>query len=221
MDVLKLDRLAEIKSVRVNIDHIEKIIAWISIKGMNCTYFTQGISKEFEQFNTLENLIVSKGVKPKSIVIDCVGDGKRLQIFINVQYCIIEGYNIEPDLSKRVTDLLRSTVPKIFRLFPFKWFTLLCIVMFFIGVIGFFATSTGYWFLINFTLYPLLAFILVGIYNNFVVGISLVRIHEKTSFLQRKKDDIILLLIGIIILTPIANLIWEMFLKALFESYFN
>jgi hypothetical protein len=221
MSKLELVRISEIKSVRINIDHIQKVVSWLSEEGMSCNYYTIGIDNEYEPYATLEQLIDSKGEKPKSIVINGEGDGKNINVLVHVQYCIIEASNVDPSTTARITKLMKSTVPKILRVLPFIWFARITTVMFFSGIIGYFALDVNYWFLINYTVYPAVAFFFVGLYNNNVVGILLIRKHEKTSFWKRKKDDFFLAIITTLIIAPFAAPIWEKVIKPMIDYFFS
>lgn len=219
MEIFKKTTIAEIKGVRVNYDHIEQIIEWFKEEGFGVKISTLGIGKTYKHYDSVDLLIKWRGKKPKLIALTGKKENQTLQVFISMQYCIIETSNREGgELEFKIIRLLKQTVPTLFKLFPFKWFVLLLILMFSASIIAYFLVGKNHWYVITYALYPVASFIIAGLYNNKVNGIYLIYSHEKASFWTRKKDDIILLILSTLIAVPIGSAIWEYLVKPYFEN---
>lgn len=219
MKVFEKTRIAEIKGVRLNYDHIEQILEWFVQEDLKVVISTPGIDGSFKNYDSIDSLIKARGKKPSSIVLIGKKLDQTIHVHISVQYCIIETMNRKGgELEFKIIRLMKLSVPLLFKLFPFKWFAIILCLMFFGAIAVYFLFDKNFVFLCTYTMFPLMAFVLAGLYNNNVRGINLEYSHEKSSFWSRKKDDIVLLILSTLIITPIGLAIWEYLLKPYIQS---
>lgn len=217
--VYRHNRFAEIKGVRVNYDHLEQIIEWYYNDDFKVEISTIGIDNTYKKYVSIDSLVKYRGKKPNVIVITGTKNDQTIQFLVSKQYCIIEAINRNSnELEYRIVRLMKETIPFLFKLFPFKWFVWVLTIMFVSSILTYFILNKNGHFFVVYTLSPIIAFIVAGIYNNKVNGINLIYSHEKTSLWTRKKDDIILLILSTRIIVPIGSAIWEYLIKPYFKN---
>lgn len=212
MKVFNKLTVAQIKSVRVNQDHVEQIIEWFNNENLSIEILALGIDNTYKNYDSIDSLTKSRGKMPKTVVLTAKKGDQIIQVFFSMQFCIVETINRNPEeLEYKIVRLMKLSVPRLFKLFPFKWFVWLIILMFLSSITA--SIILKDWSILTYAIYPVSAFIIAGLYNNKVNGIHLIYSHEKTSFWTRKKDDIILAILTVLVITPFGLALWDYVIK--------
>ena len=214
-----LDSKLEIKGVRLSLDHLELISEWMLDRGLSLTFSTTRIDNEFHHFNAIDSLIDSQGTSTKCVVLRGKNLNSDLRILVKIQYCIIEYTNIDSDLIDKIGTLLKKTVPRLFKVIPFNWFFLLTNLILLFGIFGYFSFDNSRQFLLNYIGYPSIIIALTVYYNNKVNKINLTRLHQRTSFWSRNKENIYTSLLLALVLVPIISALHD-YLWPLVKGYF-
>lgn len=206
-----------VKSVRVRLDHIEKITQWLELEGYTVKYSTKGIDGEYYNYSSVDMIIEKKGIHPREVVVLGERESDNITVMFRLLYCVIRTDFPNSELAQKIRKLMRSSVRWIYRVISFKVYIGFATGFFVAYLISFFLYDriNFYW---QYAVYLVFAVVLAAIFNNNVNNIYLIRAHEKIGMFHRIKDAIVKAILTAFIIVPIAPYISKL-IKALYKYW--
>lgn len=199
-----------VKSVRVRLDHIEKIVQWMQLEGYTVKYGAKGIDGEYEDYSDIDTIIEKKGIHPREVVIFGERESDDITVMFRLLYCVIRTDFPDSELAQKIRKLMRSSVRWIYRVISFKTYMGVVIGFFVAYLFSFFLYDkfNFYW---QYAVYVVFAVVLAAIFNNNVNNIYLIRAHEKVGMFHRIKDAMVKAILTALIIAPLAPYITKLF----------
>lgn len=192
-----------IKSVRVRLDHIEKITEWLIKDGYSVKYSTRGIDGEYEDYETVESVIEKKGIHPNEFAICGEIDETRIIIMFTLLHCVIISKDSQSELLEKIKKMMRMSVRPLYRIISFKIYFFTSIIIFVLYLVSALLFESVEFYL-KYLVYLTFA-LAVGItINNTVNNIYLIRAHERFGLFHRVKDTLIMALFTAFIIAPLG-----------------
>lgn len=199
-----------IKSVRVRLDHIEKIIKWLENDMYDVSFKTFGIDDEVEDFEDIDTIINKKGNHPKNLTIFGQKENSTILISFTKLYCAIQTDQYDSETVKKIRKMMRKSVRKLYRIISFKTYSLFVIGLF-LAYLILFIISTTLIFNWKYLIFTLSALLFAAIVNNSVNNIYLIRAHENIGVFYRIKDTMVKAILTTFIIVPLSPEIIKLF----------